>query len=112
MIFPPSAQSSAAAGLPAAGYDDGQTWHRVPDNARSDGKGAAGVGRARLAGGGCLSILRWSGQEAQAAEDGWAGNLLLPTQGRDRGEVPTAISSVAGAMCAEGAWRGRMGLLL
>ena len=57
-----------------------------------------------------MSILRWSGEEAQATEDGWPGNLLLPAQDRSWGGVPATIPSTAESDLEE-ARHGRPGLL-
>ncbi|MDY7076601.1 MAG: hypothetical protein SXV54_06705 [Chloroflexota bacterium] len=42
-----------------------------------------------------MSILRWSGEEAQATEDGWSSDFLLPARDTSWGEMPTTIPPLA-----------------
>ena len=92
------------------GYNHAHTWHGGPIYARSDSQWTFGAGWAGLAGGGCLPILRWSGEEAQATEDGWSSDFLLPAQDRSWRGMPTTISPLAESDLEE-ARHGRLGLL-
>ena len=59
------------------GYNHAHTWHGGPIYARSDSQWTFGAGWPGLTGGGCLPILRWSSQEAQATEDGWSSGFSI-----------------------------------